>query len=116
MINKASSLLGPGETAIVIFTEGGHLQLQRDGLGSTGNWKISARRAVDRVIIYRRDPAGTSRDNDAFIAFHAGLEGPDENGRYIVRMQGVQYSGRTPHNWHYFADAGTNPIRYLTGP
>lgn len=112
-IGKANSLLRSGETAIVIFTEGPHLHLDPGGTGWTGNWKISSRRRVDKVIIYRRDPKNP-RGNDVYIGDHAGLTGPDGNGRYIVKMRGVVCMGRTPQNWYDFADAGTNPIRYLT--
>jgi hypothetical protein len=115
-INNASSLLSPGETAIVIFTKGKNLELDLEGTGTgtTGNWITNPRRRVDKVIVYRRDPYETSGESDVFIGEHAGLVGPNENGRYIVKMRGVVCAGTTQRNWYDFADAGTNPIRYLT--
>ena|SRR5258708_37736090 len=113
-IARDATLFEPGEIAIVIFTEGAHLQMEPNGTGSSGNWKLSPKRQVDKVIIYRRDQNGTQRHIDLYIADHDGLLGPDQDSRYVIRMRGITHMGITHENWYDFANVGTNTVRYLT--
>lgn len=56
MIRTARELLGGGETALVIYTDGRNLELDApDGEASSGRWHIADHRTPDRVIIYRKN-------------------------------------------------------------
>ena len=108
---KARDLIKPDENVIVIFTHGLHFDLRDDNTGSTGEWDIDPNRSVDRVIIYHRNDE--MHTNILYIANHAGVEPANREGRYNIQLTHVQYIGTTSSNWHEFAEAGSNPIRYL---
>ncbi|AFY46050.1 hypothetical protein Nos7524_0126 [Nostoc sp. PCC 7524] len=105
---KARDFIKPGESIIVIFTDGTLFELGNDNTGLTGDWKIDPNRSVDRVIIYQREHP----INRLYIANHAGVEFVEEN-RYKIQLAHVQYIGETDLNWNEFAEGGANPIRYL---
>jgi hypothetical protein len=108
---KAKDLIRRGESAVAIFTDGTHYKPKSDGTGTTGYWVISARRKVDKVIIYLRGE--TSDDNVIFLGNYEHVVPSPDKGRNIVRFSGLQQVGTTTLNWHEFANTGTNPIRYL---
>ena len=112
---SATELLSPGETALVIVTDGKNLTDNHDGTGSTGWWVIDPQRKVDRVIIYRRASADET-DNDLFTATHDGVDGPREDGRYLIRLLGLTLAGHSDSNWRDFAATRQNPIRYVSKP
>ena len=112
---SAIELLAPGETALVIFTVGHHLTDNHDGTGSTGWWVINPHRKVNRIIIYRR-ASDDLADNDLFIGRHDGVEGPREDGRYLVRLLDFKLAGHTASNWRKFADTYSKSLRYVSRP
>lgn len=110
---KARDFIKPGENVLVIFTKGTDLTLQPDGsTGTTGEWDINPDRLVNRVIIYQRNDETST--NTLYIANRAGVEPAERAGRYNIKLEHVQYIGTTSSNWNEFAEAGTNPIRYLS--
>lgn len=108
---KASDFIKPGESILVIFTHGIHLELSDANTGSTGEWEIDATRSVDRVLIYHRNDE--LKTNTLYIANHAGVVPADRQGRHNIQLTHVQYIGVTSKNWIEFAEGGQNPIRYL---
>ena len=108
---KARDFIKPGENVIVIFTRGLHFEPGDDNTGSTGEWDIDPNRSVNRVIIYLRNDE--MHTNILYIANHAGVKPADRKGRHNILLTHVQYIGTTSANWSEFAEAGTNPIRYL---
>ncbi len=113
---KAIDFLIPGETAIVVFTDGLNLTIQPDGTGTSGNWIINPHRQADKIIIYRRDTKNTQIINEILIERHNGVSGPtpDDNRRYIVAFIDLKSHGTTNTNWREFAETGSAPVRYLT--
>lgn len=109
---KARDLVKSGETVVVIYTHGKHFELKENNTGSTGQWTIDPNRLVDRVIIYLRDDK--TNTNTLYLANHAGTNPAEREGRYDIQLTHVQYAGTTSMNWTEFAEAGSNPIRYLT--
>ncbi len=103
-----TSLLKPGEHAIVIFTYGRYFHKKRDGSGSTGNWVIDENRKCSKVVIYNRVGAR----NDVYVARRAGLKPSREPGRFIINLEKIHYFGTTYFNWPQFAGS-RNPVRYL---
>lgn len=106
---KARDFIKPGETVIVLFTNGTLFELGHDNTGLTGNWKIHPNLAVDRVLIYLRRHS----KNSLYISNNAGVEYGAKN-RYKIKLAHVQYIGETCLNWNQFAEGGSNPIRYLS--
>lgn len=112
---KASDLLEPGETALVISTYGEHFEVDAEGNGTTGHWVISPRRKIDRVIIYKRD--GDRRRQEVYTGTPVGLHKSHREGRYVIALAEVRNLGPTTTPWHEFADLkknAQNPIRYVT--
>ena len=109
-LHHATDLLQPGETALVVFTDGRHFLQYQDGSGQSGNWKVDPNRRVDRVIVYMR----VAWRNEIYLAHHAGTTLSPEPGRRIVQLKGFEAAGATPENWRDFADA-YGPVRYVTG-
>lgn len=112
---SAIELLKPVDTALVVFTKGQYLTDNHDGTGSTGWWKIDPQHRLDYVIVYRR-ASGDQDDNDLFIARHDGVEGPREDGRYLVRLLDLTMVGYTTANWRAFADTYAKEFRYISRP
>jgi hypothetical protein len=113
---RAGDLLGPGETGIVLFTEGRNLILHRDGTGSSGNWVIDSTRQVGRVIVFQEVEHRQGLTADVFSGEFVGFEGPNLDGRFVVRMRGVSVAGLSPCGWQEFVGPGQNPVRYLERP
>jgi hypothetical protein len=113
---KAIDFLKPGQTAIVVFTEGLNLTIRPDGTGASGNWIINTLRRTDKIIIYRRDTKDTRIINEILIGQHNGVSGPtpDDDRRYIVAFIDLKSLGTTNMNWSEFAETGSAPVRYLT--
>lgn len=115
VVDRADALVSRGENAIVIFTQGAHLYRDNDGSGASGNWRISANRVVDKVVIYLRDPESVLREATVYVGMFDGIEGSVSPNRYVVRFTNLRLVGTTANNWREFAAAGTNPIRYVIG-
>ena len=111
---RASDLINPGETAVVLFTRGDLFTFSPDRTGETGNWRLDPRREPDRVVIYRRGASPTS--NELFVASYAGSRPSNEPGRFILRLVNVTAAGTTDLNWRAFAQASSSPIRYIDKP
>ena len=99
---KATDLLQPNETAIVILTRGPHLDASKPD-ASTGWWKLHADAQADRVIICHR-PAG-QQEADVYIGPYAGKELRESDGRYRVLLSDCRLMGTTSLPWHEFMDA-----------
>ena len=112
-IDSASDLLDPGETAIVLFTNGMHLTINPDGSGTSGNWIMSRSHRPDKVVIYYRLPEQVPLHADIYLADYASTANSPERGRRVVRFQAARRVGSTNRNWREFADANANPVRYL---
>lgn len=121
----ATSLLKRGENAIVIFTYGKYFKRHNDGSGSTGNWVIDKNRKVKQVIIYNR----TERGNEVYIAKPTALAPSKHAGRFVIKLDNIEYYGCTYFNWPQFSGSrnpvrywnrtrtlGSNAIRFLSGP
>lgn len=106
---KARDFIKLDEKALVVFTNGTLFEINQDNnTGLTGDWKINPNRLIDRVIIYLR----REQVNILYIANHAGVEFVEEK-RYKIKLDHVQYIGKTNLNWHEFAETGVCPIRYF---
>ncbi len=107
---RARDFIKPGESMIVIYTDGNHLEFGEDNTGISGYWAIAPGRSVDRVLIYQRDKE--TNTNTLYIANHDGVK-PVGEGRSQIGLAHVQYVGKTELNWLDFAEGGQNPVRYL---
>ena len=111
---EAEQLLRPNEVGMFLFTRGDDLDIRPDGTGSSGYWRLDARREVDHVVIYLRD-AERADMNELYLAEFAGLRGPREDGRYLVQLREIQHVGFSRLDWSKFARGSANPVRYITG-
>ncbi len=110
---KARDLLGENESAIVLFTDGQELHIREDRTGSTSNWKLSRKHDYDKVIVYRRDiETGT---NEVYLAVPGDITASSVPGRSVLGLANIECAGITDEGWYAFAEAGSNPVRYL-GP
>ena len=122
LIDRAMDLVAQGETAIVLLTRGDLLAVNENGTGTTGHWKFNPHsgRRITKVIIYFEDSGSQIRK--VFVADYAGAICPIEvdkyhsDGRWVIRLTGFHEVGTTQYNWKRFADAGTNPVRFLSKP
>lgn len=111
MIQTATDLLQPGETALVLFTRGSQFQQYANQTGSTGYWKVHPDKVVDWVIVYHRQE---DRNNVLYKALPVAYNGPDTENRYLIQLTQVEEVGATKTKWFAFADTHANPVRYLT--
>jgi hypothetical protein len=115
-IQAAVDLLRPGETSLIVFTEGRHLEFSPDGTGTSGNWVIDPERQVDRFILYVR-PGEVGSLADVYRAdYEAAAPAPVREGRFVVSFRAMERVGITRQDWAHFADTGANPVRYLSRP
>jgi len=111
--NTAQELLQPGQTGMFVHTDGRHFTYNADGSGSTGFWVINPSRQVDRVVVVLDEFRRGKRIVELFTARHDGVVGP-KDGRYTVKLIDVQLAGSTDRTWKEFANAGQNPVRYIS--
>lgn len=115
-IERASNLLESGESAIVLFTRDLHLTINSDGSGTSGYWRINLghHQQPDKVIIYNRVSEQVRREAHIYLATYVAAVESTRPGRYVIEFQGGTPVGSSKSSWHEFAEAGTNPVRYLT--
>jgi hypothetical protein len=113
LMTKARDFIKPGEKILAIFTKGMHFELSAGNTGVTGEWSLDPNNArlVDRVLIYHQN--NEANTNDLYIASLVRVDLARREDRYNLQLNHVQYIGVTSLNWHDFAEAGANPIRYL---
>jgi hypothetical protein len=112
----ASEIVGSGESAVVIFTRGGHFVLHEDGSAVTGNWVISRSRRIDKVIIYKQDQIGNQ--HEIYLGVPVKIVPSEQEGRRIVKLADVKFVGTTTDNWNEFTETNpgaVNPIKYVKG-
>lgn len=106
---NAQSLLKAGQTAVAVFTRGRNLNLNADGTGTTGNWKVRGDLDVDKVIIYhRRD----QYSNEIYLADFDGVTEAGE-GRRTIHFVNASLKDSTEKTWSEFAEASQNPVKYI---
>lgn len=115
---KAKELLKTGETALVIFTDGRNLQINKGGARSaSGVWRVDKNLSVDRVIVYLRNKSKNL--NEIYIGDFAGLSPSQvENleNRFVVEFDNAELAGETEENWNGFTNAkrgASLPLRYI---
>lgn len=112
-LRSGYDLIDPGETGLFICTDGLNQHLDtRVGTGSSGWWKLDPERPVDRVFIFRKGKDAET-PSEVFSGRRVRAEGPD-GGRYCLHLEDVRREGTTRLSWSRFAEAGENPIRYLS--
>ncbi|MEP6757157.1 MAG: hypothetical protein ABJA67_16755 [Chthonomonadales bacterium] len=117
-INKATELLSPGESAVVVLTDGRLFQWNSDDTGTSGNWKFNpnGHQIVKVIVYYKFENQPVS---DILIGNFEGTVAPQSSddyktdGRLVIKMSSLQKIGITRVNWKTFADAGANPVRFL---
>ena len=109
---KAAQLLQEGENALVLFTGGTDLDIEPDGTGLTGRWKVDPDRVPDRIILYVR-PEG-SNTADIFTAINTGVAPSEIEGRSWIFLSNITNVGSTDVDWFEFAQGGQNPVRYIS--
>jgi|GEM_PF-758128 len=112
---KARDLITTGETAVAIFTRGGHFIIQTDGRGQTGNWVMNPRMRLDRVIVYKRDPNDTK--HEVYIGTVIDIVESEQPGRWKIEMANIEFAGTTTLNWNEFTETkqgAVNPIKYIS--
>jgi hypothetical protein len=111
---RAEDLLQPGEKALFVFTAGDNLEINPDGTGHSGYWKITRDPPVDRIVIYLRDPTRPD-ENELYSGEIAGIDPKRGDGRRLIHLQKMELVGFTRERWRSFASANVNPLRYVTG-
>jgi len=112
---KARDLVKRGESAVAIFTRGGHFEHDPDGSGYTGNWVINPQKKLDKVVIYKRDAAGTR--HEVYVGTPVEIIDSEQEGRRQIKMVDIRLAGTTTHNWNEFTETkhgSINPIKYIS--
>ncbi len=116
VIELAEDVLAPGETALVVKTDGRFFDLAPDGSGSLGFWKLRDAIKVDRFVIHR---AVKDRPYAILAGDFAGQEpslDPKYRGKFRVKFSNLEQVGIAQNSWERFAHAGRNSIRYARRP
>jgi hypothetical protein len=117
IINHASELLSPGESAIVVFTRKMHLvRRNADGSGTSGNWHMNPdyHDIPDKLVIYNRPSADVPHRNEVYLATYLHAVESGSPGRMIIHFQDIRQAGTTSKSWYDFAETGQGPVRYLS--
>jgi len=115
-ILHASDLLHEGESAVAITTDGTRLQIEPDGSGESGNWKVDDSRRPRKVIIYRTAAPGLDYAAEVYVADFSRWRPSNEDGRFIIDFLNAERVGVTSEGWKSFASASQNPVRYIDAP
>jgi hypothetical protein len=110
LIRCARDVVPRDSAALVVFSRWENLELQPDGTGWTGFWRIDPTKEFDKVILYLRDEAGV---NSVYLADRVSTREAAECGRYTIDIVNAKLVATTVSNWREFAEGGSNPVRYL---
>ena len=114
-IMKAKDVLGNDETALVLFTDGLNLTINKDdGTASSGNWIMENKITFDRVIIFKKDRE--RNQNLVYVGTPVEIIAGEGAGRFVIKMSDVKCVGRTDENWNGFTETkkgATNPVQYI---
>lgn len=114
---KAKEILKNNETAVMIFTDGRNLTINKDGSGKSGVWVINKSLSVEKVIVYFRNKLRNV--NEIYIGNFVGLSPSEELGyenRHIVEFNKMNFAGMTKENWNgftYTKQGAVSPIKYI---
>ena len=108
---KVFDVIPSGVKAVAVFTRGSKFEKNKDGIGSTGNWKIDPNRNLEKVIIYHRPEREPQAE--VHVADISQIKPSGEEGRFIIFFENREKVGDTDLNWFEFAESGSNPVRYL---
>ena len=109
-IINVQQLLTKGQSALAIFTRGGHFHLNEDDkTGSSGNWVIRPDVMCDKVIIYLRQ----SESNRVYIADFVSTRLSNEDKRQVVLFRNTHLAGITASNWRQFANGSQQPAQRI---
>ena len=117
-VTSAQELVGPGETALCLFTDGRYF-VDDGSRGSSGFWFLDPKKPFDTVIIFRWKRQGGVRHVELFTALPDAIEGPetegDLRGRYNVRLRELKLTGNTVVSWEHFVGSDDHPVAYVSG-
>ncbi len=114
---KAKETLKNDESAIMIFTDGRNLTLNKNGTSASGVWRINKNLSVDKVIVYFRDKS--ENINKIYVGDYAGIIPSEVRGlehRFAVEFNNIVFVGETDENWNGFTDTkqgAVSPIKYV---
>jgi hypothetical protein len=114
---KANEIIEDNKTAVMIFTDGLNLEINRDGSGKSGVWVISPKAEVDKVIVYFRNK--TRNINEIYVGDFSGLTPSQIKGyenRLTINFNNMKFAGFTRANWNQFTGTkrgSVSPIKYL---
>lgn len=114
---KAKDIVGGGESAVLIFTDGRNLKINEDGTGHSGNWRVKLDARADKVVVYFRNKLKNVNEIylGDFVQLIASTE-PHLPNRRAFKFTGMKYVGATDANWNQFTGASQGaitPVRYI---
>lgn len=111
--NNAKDVIPAGQKAVVVFTRGGKLEIDKEGSGKTGNWKVNPTKLekVDNVVIYLRKTGQTG--GKILLGSYVGYSPSPEEGRYIIYFHKLKEVGSTSSNWREFSNLWQNPVGFV---
>jgi hypothetical protein len=120
-ISRASNLLDPGESAIVLFTKrpaslspNSEFVIKPDGSGWSGDWVIDGKRPADKVIIYYRLAGRGSHYGEILVANYDASMATSHPRRFRITFHGVKPVGTTNQTWPDFAGKGQSPAGHIS--
>ena len=114
---NAQDILKKNETAVMIFTDGRGLNINKNGDGTSGVWKIGQNAKVDKVIIYFRNREKNT--NEIYLGDFVQLLPSTEKDyldRKVVEFTNMNFAGLTDSNWNEFTNTrrgAVSPIKYI---
>src|SRR5438552_14456708 len=106
-IDRASNLLSPGESAIVLFTReppgrsDDKFHIRPDKSGWSGNWARIGNYQADKVIIYYRPPWRGPNYGEIFMAEYEDTMPSPEPNRFRVKLRGAEQVRGPLCGWHH---------------
>jgi hypothetical protein len=114
---RARDLLGPGQTALVIFTDGSNFDIEEGSFGRPGRWRLREGAAAHKVIIYFRNKAKNA--NEVFVADFVRLHHPQEESMkrsFAIEFTNTKLAGHTDANWIEFTGSkrgASSAVKYI---
>ena len=114
---KAKEIIKNKETAVMIFTDGKNLEINSDGKGKSGVWRINKNASVEKVLIYFRNKSKNVNEIylGNFIQLIPSTE-KDYANRFAVKFDDMKFVGFTKLNWNEFTDTkqgAVSPVKYI---
>ena len=115
----AADLLGPGQTALCVMTNGQFLTVNEDRTGTSGYWVLDEQQqSASVLLIYKWAMRNRGKHVDVLLGSVTEMRKEEEGrfaGRYLISFSDMECVGSTVSDWEEFVPGVMYPTALVCG-